>query len=94
MVSSEIILIYEYVFCIYQYDYIYGDYMAGAKSIKQLLIERDMSISTLAEKLGIEPQSMRNKLYRDTFSYAEMIKIADLLDADVQIVTRDTHKTF
>ncbi len=68
--------------------------MAGAKSIKQLLIERDMSIGALAEKLGIEPQSMRNKLYRDTFSYAEMIKIADLLDADVQIVTRDTHKTF
>lgn len=68
--------------------------MAGSKSIKQLLIERKMTVKSLAEMLGIEPQSMRNKLYRDTFSYAEIIKIADILNADVQIITRDTHKVF
>ena len=68
--------------------------MAGSKSIKQLLIERKMTVKSLAEMLGIEPQSMRNKLYRDTFSYAEIIKIADILNADVQIITRDTHKIF
>ena len=68
--------------------------MAGAKAIKQLLIERKMTVKSLAEKLGIEPQSMRTKLYRDTFSYSEIIKIADILNADVQIVTRDTHKVF
>ena len=50
--------------------------MAGAKAIKQLLIERKMTVKSLAEMLGIEPQSMRNKLYRDTFSHAEIIKIA------------------
>ncbi len=50
-----------------------GDNMAGAKAIKQLLIERKMTVKSLAEKLGIEPQSMRNKLYRDTFTHAEII---------------------
>ena len=69
-------------------------FVAGAKAIKQLLIERKMTVKALAEKLGIEPQSMRTKLYRDTFSYSEIIKIADILNADVQIVTRDTHKVF
>ena len=68
--------------------------MAGAKAIKQLLIERKMTVKSLAEKLGIEPQSMRNNLYRDTFTHAEIIKIADILNADVQIMTRDTHKVF
>ena len=69
-------------------------FVAGAKAIKQLLIERKMTVKSLAEKLGIEPQSMRTKLYRDTFSHAEIIKIADILNADVQIITRDTRKVF
>ena len=30
--------------------------MAGAKAIKQLLIERKMTVKSLAEKLGIEPE--------------------------------------
>ena len=68
--------------------------MAGAKAIKQLLIERKMTVKSLAEKLGIEPQSMRNTWYRDTFTHAVIIKIADILNADVQIITRDTHKVF
>lgn len=68
--------------------------MAGAKLIKQLLIERDMSIKELAERLGIEHQSMRNKLYRDSFSFADMEKIADILDCNIKVLTRDTGKEF
>ena len=58
------------------------------------MIERSMSVKDLAEKLGIIPQSMSNKIYRDSFSYDEVVKIADILDCDVQIVTRDSRKTF
>ena len=68
--------------------------LAGAKAIKQLLIERGMTLKELAEKLNIEHQSMRTKLYRDTFSYAEIVKIADILNADVRIITRDSGKVF
>lgn len=68
--------------------------MAGAKVIKQLCIERGVTLKSLADMLNIAPQSMRNKLYRDSFSYEEMIKIADLLNADVKIITRDTNKAF
>lgn len=68
--------------------------MGAAKAIKQIMLERGISVKTLAEKLGIQPQSMSTKLYRDSFSYAEVEKIADLLQCDVRIVTRDTRKEF
>ena len=48
--------------------------MAASKIIKQLMIERSMSVKELAEKLEIAPQSMSNKLYRDSFSFDEVLK--------------------
>ena len=68
--------------------------MAGAKVIKQILIERNMTAKQLADILGIEHQSMRNKLYRNHFSYEEIVKIADILNCDVKIITRDSSKEF
>jgi hypothetical protein len=53
-----------------------------------------MSVKDLAEKMGIIPQSMSNKIYRDTFSYDEAVKIADILNCDVKVITRDTGKEF
>lgn len=68
--------------------------MAASKIIKQLMIERNMSVKELAEKLEIAPQSMSNKLYRDSFSFDEVLKITDILDCDIQFITRDTKKIF
>ena len=68
--------------------------MAAAKIIKQLLIERKMSVKQLAEVLGINAQSMSNKLYRDNFSFDEVVKLLDILNCDVKVITRDTEKTF
>lgn len=68
--------------------------MAAAKIIKQLLIERGISVKELAEKLDINAQSMSNKLYRDSFSFDEVVKIADILNCDVKVITRDTEKSF
>lgn len=68
--------------------------MAGSKIIKQLLAERNMSVNELAAKLGIKPQSMSNKLYRDSFSFQEMCIICNLLNADLKAITRDSHKEF
>lgn len=68
--------------------------MAAAKIIRQLLLEREMSVKELAEKLGILPQSMSNKLNRDSFSFNEVMKIADILNCDVAAITRDTGKRF
>lgn len=68
--------------------------MAGAKILKQLLVERNMNVNELAERLGIKPQSMSNKLYRNNFSFDEMRNICDILNADLKAVTRDSQKEF
>ena len=68
--------------------------MSGTKIIKQLLAERNLTINQLSELLNIQPQSMRNKLYRDKFSFADMCKICHVLGADLCAITQDTHKEF
>jgi DNA-binding Xre family transcriptional regulator len=68
--------------------------MGATKQIRQLLIEKDLKIKDLADLLEIKEQSARNKLYRDTFSYEEVERIADLLNCDVRIIMRDTRKEF
>ena len=68
--------------------------MAGAKIIKQLLAERNVNVNELAKALGIKPQSMSNKLYRDNFSFEEMCIICVILNADLKAITRDSQKEF
>ena len=68
--------------------------MAGAKIIKQLLAERNVNVNELPKALGIKPQSMSNKLYRDNFSFEEMCIICDILNADLKAITRDSQKEF
>ena len=68
--------------------------MGASKIIKQLMQEKGIAVKDLANKLGINSQSMSNKLYRDNFSFDEVVTIAGLLDCDVKIITRDTGKEF
>lgn len=68
--------------------------MGASKVIKQLMQERNVSVKELANELKINAQSMSNKLYRDSFSYDEVITIANILNSDVKIITRDTNKEF
>lgn len=68
--------------------------MGAAKAIKQLMQEQNVSVSQLASALGIQAQSMSNKLYRDSFSFDEVVRIADILGSDVKLIVRETGKEF
>ena len=68
--------------------------MSASKQIKQIMIDKDVKISELAEKIGMKPQPLSNKLYRDTMSYADVEKIASALGCDVKLVDRETGKIF
>jgi lambda repressor-like predicted transcriptional regulator len=57
-------------------------------------VERGIPVKELAEKMGIVPQTLSNKLYRNVFTYQEFVKMADILDCDVRVITRDTGKEF
>lgn len=54
--------------------------MSMSKKIKQLLIEKDVSITQLASLLGTKPQNITNKLSRDNFSEKDLLKIAEVLN--------------
>lgn len=45
----------------------------------------NISESELARRMGQTPQNLNNKYKRNTFKVAELERIADALDADLQI---------
>lgn len=53
-----------------------------AKKIKMILVERDMTIRELSEKMGYKNSYLYNKLHRDNMSEKELKEIADALDCD------------
>lgn len=68
--------------------------MEVKKVFKQLLDERHTSYEELAEKLGMQGQSLRNKISRGNYSLSDFMEILELLDCDLQVVTKDTGKVF
>ena len=68
--------------------------MDTKKVINQLLLERHTNIGEMAEKLDMLPQSLRNKISRGNYSFADFEKMMDILECDVQVITRDTKKVF
>ena len=68
--------------------------MSVAKKIKLLLVERDMTMTDLAEKLDTGKSNLSQKMKRDNFSENELKQIAEALDCDYNIVftMKDTGK--
>ncbi|MGE6516620.1 helix-turn-helix domain-containing protein [Lysinibacillus sphaericus] len=51
-----------------------------AKKIKMLMVEKDITLSELAEKMSTSQPNLSNKLKRDNFSENELNQIAEVLD--------------
>lgn len=68
--------------------------MSMTKKIKTILLEREMTIKDLSNKLGFEGSYLYNKLSRDRLTEDELIKIADALNCDYDgiFTFRDTGK--
>lgn len=68
--------------------------MALAKVVKALLLERDMTLTDLAVKMGKSPQNLSAKLRRDNLSESELLEIATICNATFQgtFILNDTKK--
>ena len=64
------------------------------KVIKQTMTERNIDYIELAQKLGMQPQSLRTKIYRGNYSLTDFIEIMNILECDIIVQTRDTKKIF
>lgn len=62
--------------------------MAGSKEIRMMLEQTNISLKELARLRGIGYQSMRNKLYRDSFTFEEVQEIAALLNFEIQVIPK------
>lgn len=62
--------------------------MAGSKEIRTMLEQTNTSLKELAKLRGIEYQSMRNKLYRDSFTFEEVQEIATLLGFEIHMIPK------
>lgn len=68
--------------------------MDAKKVINQLLLERNITMESLAKSLNMQTQSLRNKINRGNYSLTDFIKIMNILECDVQVITRDSKKVF
>lgn len=68
--------------------------MNTKKIINQVMLERNVNYEWMAEKLGMQTQSFRNKISRGNYGLNDFIEIMNILECDIQVVTRDTHKVF
>lgn len=68
--------------------------MGMALKIRTILLERNMSIKELSDKLGYKGTNLYNKLRRDNLTEKELRDIADILNCDYDgiFTYRDTGK--
>lgn len=69
-----------------------SDRMAVADKVKALLKLKSRDNAQLAGYLNISKQALSNKLYRDSFSAEDLIKIADFLGCNLSFIISDTQK--
>ncbi|MFR1518870.1 MAG: helix-turn-helix domain-containing protein [Clostridia bacterium] len=66
--------------------------MAVSSKIKALLKLKGKENAALAGHLGISTQALSNKFYRDSFSAADLIRIAAFLDCNLAFVIDEAQK--
>lgn len=68
--------------------------MDSKKVLNQVMLERGVDYEWMAKKLGIQTQSFRNKISRGNYGLSDFIQMMDILECDIQVVTRDSKKVF
>lgn len=68
--------------------------MDAKKVFSQVMLERHTNYDEVAAKLSMNTQSLRNKISRGNYGLTDFIKMMDILECDVQVVTRDSKKVF
>ena len=66
--------------------------MAISNKIKALIKLKDKDNSALAKHLGISTQALSNKLYRNSFSAADLIKISSFLGCELAFVVDESQR--
>lgn len=66
--------------------------MSVSTKVKALLNLSGKDHAGLAEYLGISKQALSNKFYRDSFSAADLVKVADYTGSNLSFLFSDGNK--
>ena len=62
-----------------------GDKMDVTKKIKHLLLEKDVTATLLAEKIGMTQSNISYKMTKNSYSIDDLKNIAAALDCELEI---------
>lgn len=68
--------------------------MGLSKNIKMVMLDKDVKISELANRLNMDTKVLSVKLSRDNLSGKSIIDIANALECDVKFVDRSSGKVY
>ena len=68
--------------------------MGLSKNIKMVMLDKDVKISELANRLNMDAKVLSVKLSRDNLSGKSIRDIANALDCDVKFVDRSSGKVY
>lgn len=68
--------------------------MGLSKNIKMVMLDKDVKISELANRLNMDAKVLSVKLSRDNLSGKSIIDIANALECDVKFVDRSSGKVY
>ena len=60
-----------------------------AKTIRKICIDKDITLSSLAEKTGQSKSNLSNKMIKDNFTIKQLEDIATALDCELEIIFKD-----
>jgi len=69
-----------------------GATVAISNKVKSLLKLKGKNNAGLAGHLGISTQALSNKLYRDSFSAADLIKAAEFLNVELAFIVDERQR--
>lgn len=59
--------------------------MEITKKVKRLLVESDMNATQLAEKIETTQSNLSRKMKKESYSVADLARIAQAMDAELEI---------
>lgn len=68
--------------------------MGASKKIRMILLDKDKTTRGFAGEIGMLPQTLYNKLQRDTMGYKEVERLAEALGCEIVFKDKETGKEY
>lgn len=85
---ENFLLVYSLIKCYYNIV------MGAKKHIKMAMEDKEIKPGKVAELIEMPAQSFYNKINRDSMSFLDVEKIANVLNCDVVLVDRETGRRY